>query len=171
MDVIRPKTEPTPQRQFCLDIGLPSRASFRRPPTIRASAVGLLVLATAAADARTSFVEVFPLLKTQCGECHVTGQADGPWSVDASASQDRFAECLTLPPAEQPRCTTYLQLTESPGPGIPAWMDLQQGVDNAVDDQACKPSASFHLGHSLADQPDAALCESLWNWLEAGLPP
>lgn len=155
--------------------------AIRRPEHLQKSQLRLLtaplLLALLAGlwspglTAGEGFAEVFVLLSAQCGECHVTGKADGPWSVDAAADPQRFPECAGLDLSQQARCTTFHQLIDPPGPGIPAWIDQQQGDDNPIYLQACNPSASFHLGHSLPAQPDLALCGSLQKWLDAGLLP
>ncbi|MGE0625870.1 MAG: hypothetical protein AB7I04_19655 [Pseudomonadales bacterium] len=113
---------------------------------------------------------IYELLSEHCGSCHVRGQADGPWSLDTPPSADAFPECLAEPADEQLRCSTYHQLVDAPGPGIPAWIRPADGAASEPYAQACDPEASFHIGHSLPAALEDDECAAFLGWIEAGAP-
>lgn len=113
------------------------------------------------------FEEIYDLLKTHCGACHVRGGADGPWSLDTPPDADRFPFCLQ-PAAAALRCATYHQLTDAPGPDIPAWVRPEEAAASDPYVQACVPGSSFHIGHALPEGIPAADCTRLLRWIETG---
>lgn len=123
-----------------------------------------------AGDAAAGFEPVYALLQTHCGECHVQGRADGPWSLDAPPSASFLSECLGAPPDERLRCTTFHQLVDAPAPGIPAWIRPADGAASEPYAQACDPAVSFHIGHSLAVPLTDGECRAFLGWIEAGAP-
>ena len=114
------------------------------------------------------FSGIYGLLVEYCGDCHVQGQADGPWVVDAPADPDRFPDCVRLAAADQRRCTTWHQLVDSPGPDIPAWVSLQDPASSEPYVQACVQEGSFHIGHSIPGALSATECASILGWIQAG---
>jgi mono/diheme cytochrome c family protein len=118
-----------------------------------------------------AFNAVYDLLLTHCGECHVQGSADGPWSLDTPPSRDRYPECLDLTEAEQLRCATYHQLVDEPGAGIPAWIRPVEAAMSEPYVQACDSVASFHIGHSIPGRLPDQECVGFLGWIEAGALP
>ena len=111
---------------------------------------------------------VYDILRQHCGACHVQGIADGPWSLNTAPSSDRFAQCLAEKGDAQLRCATYHELVDEPAAGIPAWIRPAEASLSEPYVQACDPSASFHIGHSLAAALPAEACTALLHWIESG---
>lgn len=114
------------------------------------------------------FAPVYELLGRHCGACHVRGVADGPWSLDTPPGADRFPVCLERPEAEQLGCATFHELVDAPGPGIPAWVQPGDPAASSPYLQACDPSVSFHIGHSLSAALPEPDCAAIRSWIEAG---
>lgn len=135
-------------------------------------ALGVLLVwlgAPALAD-DTHFEAIYRLLSTHCGDCHVQGAADGPWSLNTPPRADRFPECLDLADPEQLRCATWHELVDAPGPGIPAWIRPAEAAASEPYAEACDPAASFHIGHSLPEKLPDEECARFLSWIEAGAP-
>ncbi len=115
-----------------------------------------------------SFAPVYAVLEHRCGDCHVAGSADGPWSLDTAPDPARYPTCLERGPQEQLRCATHRQLVEVPAPGVPAWVQPDAPGASDLYLQACDVARSFHLGHSLPATPPAADCELLLDWISSG---
>jgi mono/diheme cytochrome c family protein len=115
-----------------------------------------------------TFDAVYTVLSEHCGDCHVQGAADGPWSLNTPPRPDRFPECLEVPAEAQARCATYHQLVDEPVPGIPAWIRPEEAAQSEPYLQACDPDGSFHIGHSLPAALPAADCAGFLGWIEAG---
>lgn len=120
------------------------------------------------AAASPGFEEIYELLTTHCGTCHVQGGADGPWSLNTPPAADRFPSCLTGPESMALRCATYHQLTEVPGPDIPAWIRPEEAAASEPYVQACVAGTSFHIGHALPQGVPAPDCARLLLWIETG---
>lgn len=121
-----------------------------------------------AAEAGLGFDPIYELLEQRCGDCHVQGEADGPWSLNTPPSLDRFPECLTEPGTAALRCATWHELVDSPGPGIPAWIRPAEAAASEPYGQACVPEVSFHIGQALPDGLSAAECDAFLRWIESG---
>jgi hypothetical protein len=130
--------------------------------------LGLAGFSAVSLASEPTFDPVYDLLEQRCGECHVRGEADGPWSLDTPPSTDRYPACLTEPEATALRCATWHELVQSPGPGIPAWVRPNEATASEPYVQACNPDRSFHIGHSLPAGLTTAECELLRRWIEAG---
>jgi hypothetical protein len=114
------------------------------------------------------FDGIYDLLRAHCGECHVQGGADGPWSLNTPPSVSRFPECLEESGEAALRCATYHQLVDAPAPEIPAWVRPAEARQSEPFAQACDPLVSFHIGHSLpAPMPEPA-CAAFLHWIESG---
>lgn len=131
--------------------------------------VGLLVagLVHAGSDS-PGFDPVYDLLQAHCGECHIQGAADGPWSLDTPPRADRFPVCLEEASDAALRCATYHELVDAPGPDIPAWIRPGEARQSEPYAQACDPSVSFHIGHSLPAALPPEACAVFLNWIESG---
>ena len=114
------------------------------------------------------FAAVYQLLSDRCGECHVQGAADGPWSLDTPPGESRFPTCLALPEDEQLICASYHELLDPPADGIPGWVVPEETAASAPYVQACVPEGSFHIGYAIPEQPEADLCAALGSWIESG---
>jgi len=113
-----------------------------------------------------TFAPVYEALTAHCGACHVVGKADGPWALDRAPG----TACQGRPAEDRTRCTTYHELVDEPGPGIPPWINRAVPTDSDLYVQACVAGVSFHLGLSLPSTPDEAFCELLLDWIDAGAP-
>ena len=129
---------------------------------------GLAGFSAASLASEPTFNPVYDLLEQRCGECHVRGAADGPWSLNTPPSADRFPSCLTEPEAAALECATWHELVQSPGPGIPAWIRPDEATASEPYVQACIPNGSFHIGHSLPERLSTEECDLLLRWIEAG---
>lgn len=116
----------------------------------------------------SSFAGIYELLTEHCGACHVQGIADGPWSLDTPPAADRYPECLAQNEAERLVCSTWHQLVDAPGPGMSAWIRPQEPEASEPYAQACEPSGSFHIGHSLPEALPDEVCARFLSWIEGG---
>jgi len=135
-----------------------------------AACLALLADPVAADERAGGFDPIYDLLTEHCGACHVRGQADGPWSLNTPPAADYFPACLAEPVEAQLRCTTFHQLVDVPGPGIPAWIRPADGPESEPYAQACDPEVSFHIGHSLPAALADADCATFLSWIESGAP-
>ena len=131
----------------------------------------MLSLAAAAHPEPSAFAPVYDLLVANCGNCHRSGGASS-WRVDVAPETDVYPSCLRIADAAtRARCTTHLQLTEVPGPDIPAWIRPDEADRSEPYVQACSEDESYHVGISLPSvlpQPD---CAAFLVWIEAGARP
>ena len=132
--------------------------------------LALTTASTACAEQAAGFEPVYQFLERHCSACHIRGVADGPWSLNTPPSDRRYPGCLSYPEDAQLACATYRQLVEAPAPGVPAWIRPTDASASEPYAQACVPSVSFHLGHSLPQPPTAEECAQFLAWIEAGAP-
>ncbi len=121
-----------------------------------------------AAEGSLGFDPIYQLLETRCGECHVQGVADGPWSLNTPPGPDRYPDCLSEKGAAALRCATWHELVQPPGPGIPAWIRPEDAQGSEPYAQACVPEVSFHIGHSLPASLSESECSAFLQWIKAG---
>lgn len=114
------------------------------------------------------FSEIYQLLDHHCGDCHVQGIADGPWSLNTPPDDQRFPECLGSDEYTQLRCATYHQLVDAPGPGITAWIRPDNAPASEPYVEACDSTASFHIGQSLPEGLPEHSCAMLLAWIRDG---
>ncbi|MEM8769554.1 MAG: hypothetical protein AAGE43_19115 [Pseudomonadota bacterium] len=124
----------------------------------------------ACAEQAAGFAPIYHFLERHCGDCHVQGVADGPWSLNTPPNERRYADCLNYPESAQLACANHRQLVEAPALGIPAWIRPTDAAASEPYAQACVPAVSFHIGHSLAEPPTLQECARFLRWIEAGAP-
>jgi hypothetical protein len=116
----------------------------------------------------TGFDSIYAMLYSSCGDCHVQGLADGPWSLNTPPGPERFPECLAEAGERALLCAAYHQLVDAPAPGIPAWIRPAEAAQSEPYAQACDPAVSFHIGHSLPERLPDASCAMFLDWIESG---
>ena len=139
---------------------------FKRPAQLVCFA--LLIQASASVADQHNFGPVYELLAANCGACHRVGGVS-TWVIDLPSSDEKYPGCARLDDDEaQHRCTTYEQLTEAPGDGIPAWIRPHEAQASEPYAQACDVQVSFHIGGSVPEKLPDADCEQFLSWIRAG---
>ena len=132
--------------------------------------VGFVSASTSANESlaeETAFGPIFEILNTHCGRCHRRGGASS-WIVDTQPSANSYPACVGV--ERQDQCTTYLQLVEMPGPGIPAWIRPEEAAASEPYVQACDAQGSYHVGVSLPETLPDAECRRFLDWIVGGAP-
>lgn len=136
----------------------------RQVSRIRAALALVTLVVVTCQAAASEFAPVYEILQLRCGGCHRTGGASS-WIVDMPAA-DRYPMCVQA--SAEFQCTTHQQLTEVPGPDIPAWVRPTEPRMSEPYVNACDTENSFHIGVSLPEKLPDAECRRLLDWITAG---
>ena len=114
-------------------------------------------------DDSSAFSQVYRILKTNCGACHVeNGTAVLAWTLDTVPTKARYSECVGVDSPLQ--CTTYIKLTETQYP----WIVAGKPEESAPYINACVKEESYHIGVSIPEQLDNQDCALMRDWIESG---
>jgi hypothetical protein len=117
------------------------------------------------AEESRSFSQVYPILKTNCGACHIdSGVAIQAWTLDTMPSENLYEQCLGSDSPAQ--CTTYFKLTEGEYP----WMISGNLAESQPYVNACVTEESYHIGVSIPAKLSDEDCNLIKNWIIQGTP-
>jgi hypothetical protein len=117
------------------------------------------------AEESPSFAQVYPVLKTNCGSCHIdSGVAIQAWTLDTMPSENQYQQCIDSDSPAQ--CTTYFKLTGGEYP----WMISGNLAESQPYVNACVPEESFHIGVSIPARLSDEDCNLIKDWIMKGTP-
>lgn len=112
---------------------------------------------------RSSFTNVYGILKLNCVACHSeNGSGKQAWSLNVPPTADKYPICNAA--SDQFLCTTYYELTGTEWPWIVA---ADPGASQPFVN-ACDVEQSYHIGTSIPERLSDEDCALFEEWILKG---